>query len=116
MRGKASPRSTRPARSNANTLRKVQVFEWAIDRIGAQLKSAGDEETAASERERTRAAPEYTVEQLERRPRRRCLIGTLRYADGLEVASGTSSACCSYLAPTAVASYFAPHDPPDQRR
>jgi hypothetical protein len=67
MRGKASPRSTRPARSNANTLRKVQVFEWAIDRIGAHLQSGGDEQTAVSERERTRAAPEYTVEQLEPR-------------------------------------------------
>jgi hypothetical protein len=67
MRGKASPRSTRPARSNANTLRKVQVFEWAIDRIGAQLQSAGDEAAEASVRERTRQASEHTLEQLEPR-------------------------------------------------
>lgn len=67
MRGKASPRSTRPARSNANTLRKVQVFEWAIDRIGAQLQSAGDAAAEATVRERTREASEYSLEQLEPR-------------------------------------------------
>lgn len=71
MRGKASPRSTRPARSNANTLRKVQLFEWAIDQITARLDAAGDEATdnAGADQgvETTRASAEYTVDKLQPR-------------------------------------------------
>jgi hypothetical protein len=70
MRGKASPRSTRPARSNANTLRKVQLFEWAIDQISARVQAgedAGDQ--AGQEREATRreTASEYTVDKIQPR-------------------------------------------------
>jgi hypothetical protein len=43
MRGKAKPRSTRPSRSNENTLRKVQVFDWAIDRLTTRLQADGDD-------------------------------------------------------------------------
>jgi hypothetical protein len=67
MRGKADPRGTRPAQSNANTLRKVQVFEWAIDRITQRLHSAGDEAAEEQARERTREASEYTPRQLQPR-------------------------------------------------
>lgn len=78
MRGKASPRSTRPARSNANTLRKVQVFDWAIDRINSQLQAGDDEAAASPGRERTRASSEYTAEQLQPR-----IVGTLKESDTL---------------------------------
>jgi hypothetical protein len=71
MRGKASPRSTRPARSNANTLRKVQLFEWAIDQITARLDASGDEATGSTggdqAAEKTRASAEYTVDKLQPR-------------------------------------------------
>jgi hypothetical protein len=36
-RGKAAPSGSRPATSNRNTLRKVELFEWAIERIEARL-------------------------------------------------------------------------------
>jgi hypothetical protein len=36
QRAKAAPRSSRPSLSNANTLRKVEVFRWAIDRLEAR--------------------------------------------------------------------------------
>jgi len=36
-RGKRSPRSTRPAQGNENTLRKAQVFDEALERFQARL-------------------------------------------------------------------------------
>ncbi len=67
MRGKAAPRSTRPARSNANTLRKVQLFEWAIDRITSTLDAAGGDVAADRPKQRTRAAAEYAPDKLQPR-------------------------------------------------
>jgi hypothetical protein len=78
MRGKAEPRSTRPARSNDNTLRKVQLFEWAIHRITSRLEAAGkapdtggrspdDASTGGKGRERTRASEDYSPDQLQAR-------------------------------------------------
>ncbi len=67
MRGKAAPRRSRPARSNENTLRKVQVFDWAIDRITQRLDQVGDEAAAPVLEERSREASRYTVEDIEPR-------------------------------------------------
>jgi hypothetical protein len=84
MRGKAKPRSTRPARSNENTLRKVQVFEWAIDRITTRLQAADEtaEQAAAkqdgADRGRTREAAEYTPEALQPR-----IVEVLKESDTL---------------------------------
>lgn len=78
MRGKATPRSTRPARSNANTLRKAQLFEWAIDRITERLDAAGDDAAAERKRERTRAADEYSPERLQPR-----IVDVLKENDSL---------------------------------
>lgn len=74
-RGKASPRSTRPARSNANTLRKVQLFDWAIDQITARLQAverdakgeADDGGGGHPAAEKARTTEEYTVETLQPR-------------------------------------------------
>jgi hypothetical protein len=38
-RGKRAPTGSRPATSNQNTLRKVELFEWAIERIESQLSA-----------------------------------------------------------------------------
>jgi hypothetical protein len=70
MRGKAKPRSTRPARSNANTLRKVQVFEWAIDRITGHLEAPAGGAAEGDERWEPEAkgdASDYTVEAIQPR-------------------------------------------------
>jgi hypothetical protein len=73
MRGKQAPRGSRGARSNDNTLRKVQVFEWAIGRISERLAAAGQPSEAATsddagaQRQRTRESKEYTVEGLQPR-------------------------------------------------
>jgi len=40
-RGKIAPTGRRPAQSNENTLRKVELFEWAIGRIEARLAALG---------------------------------------------------------------------------
>jgi hypothetical protein len=80
MRGKAKPRSTRPARSNENTLRKVQVFEWAIDRITGRLQAeeSGPAEAPASESGRVREAEAYTPEELQPR-----IVDVLKESDTL---------------------------------
>jgi hypothetical protein len=79
-RGKQAPRRSRAATRNDNTLRKVQVFDWAIERIEAGLQKAGqgapDEERA--ERERVRESPEYALEQLQPR-----IIEVLKEAEHL---------------------------------
>jgi hypothetical protein len=80
MRGKAEPRSTRPARSNENTLRKVQVFEWAIDRITGRLDAEGE---SSSEQEnagtgRVREAEAYTPESIQDR-----VVDVLKESDTL---------------------------------
>jgi hypothetical protein len=69
MRGKASPRSTRAARGNANTLRKVQIFEWAIDRISGRLDAGGQTAQARADRpEAARREPDdQTVESVQPR-------------------------------------------------
>jgi len=41
MRGKAAPTGQRPAQSNDNTLRKMELFEWAIAQIEGRLNAAG---------------------------------------------------------------------------
>jgi hypothetical protein len=80
MRGKASARSRAPARSNANTLRKVQVFAWAIERIESQLASSstGGADAPARERERAREGSKYTVEELQPR-----IVDALKESDTL---------------------------------
>jgi hypothetical protein len=69
MRGKASPRSTRAAASNANTLRKVQLFEWAIarieDRLGGQPAAGGTGEQEARSAEP--APREHSMETVQDR-------------------------------------------------
>lgn len=73
MRGKAAPRSTRPAKSNANTLRKVQVFEWAIERITQRLDSASAAADDSGDTGDTGATgnsgdePDYSVEGIQPR-------------------------------------------------
>jgi hypothetical protein len=80
MRGKAAPRRTRAAESNENTLRKAQVFDWAIDRITAQLEGGGGPaaEEEVGKEERTREASDYSPEAL--RPR---IVDVLKEADTL---------------------------------
>jgi len=66
IRGKADPTGTRPATSNDNTLRKVQLFDWAIDRIEARLgtdEPSGVADDAGEPREQTAAA--LTIEEVE---------------------------------------------------
>jgi hypothetical protein len=80
MRAKAAPRRTRPAQSNENTLRKAQAFDWAIERITAQLEGGGGpaaEEEVVKE-ERKREATDYSAEAL--RPR---IVDVLKEADTL---------------------------------
>ena len=38
-RGKVDPTGTRPARSNQNTVRKMELFEWAIEQIETRLSA-----------------------------------------------------------------------------
>lgn len=85
MRGKAEARSSRPARSNENTLRKVQVFDWAIDRITARLEagdegSAGSSEAGSAEADsvRTREAEAYSPDALQPR-----IVDVLKESDTL---------------------------------
>jgi hypothetical protein len=80
MRGKAAARRTRPAQSNENTLRKAQVFDWAIDRITARLGEASEPTTVeeARPKERKRDASDYAPEAL--RPR---IVDVLKEADTL---------------------------------
>lgn len=93
MRGKAEPRSSRAARSNANTLRKVQVFDWAIIQISGRLDRVAEEEGEAAAgkvaaREpagggeavggRTREAAEYGEEALRER-----IVAVLKEVDDL---------------------------------
>lgn len=65
-RGKAAPRRSRPSRSNANTLRKVQIFEWAIGRISERLDAAGAKVGEPAE-DRKRGRADHSVTRL--RPR-----------------------------------------------
>jgi hypothetical protein len=68
MRGKGEPRSARPARTNENTLRKVQIFEWAIDRLTAQLQAEDAPAAGAPEGSpRAREDESYTPDALQPR-------------------------------------------------
>jgi hypothetical protein len=68
MRGKAEPRSARPARGNENTLRKVQVFQWAVDRLTARMEGAEAQDAGrAADGARTRDQGEYAPDALQPR-------------------------------------------------
>jgi len=41
MRGKVAASGQRPAQSNDNTLRKMELFEWAISQIEGRLNASG---------------------------------------------------------------------------
>lgn len=77
-RGKVLPRGSRRASGNDNTMRKVQVFEWAAERITKQLEALEDKNVERGRSERVREAREYSLENVQAR-----VVDVLRDSDTL---------------------------------